>query len=180
MKNNQRFYLSIVSLFSVFMVSFNTTSVNAVLPFLQNTLHLSLPYMQWILISYLLGCAVTMPISHYFSENFGILRLFKISINVFFITSIAALLINNYLIIVILRFLQGLCAGFIVPSSVTLIKLVANKNLNRYITARSTFITLGFILGPSVSIFLSYLLNWRAFYWVISFCPTAALVATAI
>jgi DHA2 family multidrug resistance protein len=149
------------------MSSLDTTVVNIALPHLQGSLSASPEQITWVLTSYIVATAVTMPISGWLAARVGLKPLLITCIIGFTVTSILCGLATSLPAMVAFRLLQGITAAPIAPLSQTVL-----FNINppeRYGRAMALF-TMGAVaapvVGPVVGGYLTDNLSWRWCFYI--------------
>src|SRR5689334_15104678 len=93
------------------MSSLDTTVVNIALPHLQGSLSASPEQITWVLTSYIVATAVTMPVSGWLAARIGLKPLLIICIAGFTITSALCGVATSLAEMVLFRLLQGITAA---------------------------------------------------------------------
>jgi len=147
--------------------SLDTTVVNIALPHLQGSLSASPEQITWVLTSYIVATAVTMPISGWLAARVGLKPLLIVCIAAFTVTSILCGLATSLPAMVAFRLLQGMAAAPMIPLSQTVL-----FNINppeRYGRAMALF-TMGAVaapvVGPVVGGYLTDNLSWRWCFYI--------------
>src|SRR5207237_3878899 len=97
------------------MQGLDTTIVNVCLPHIQGSMSASQDQISWILTSYIVASAITMPLTGWLAGQFGVKYIFLASVIGFTITSAlcgAATSLNQ---LVLYRVMQGICSDGLVP-----------------------------------------------------------------
>ena len=89
------------------MQALDTTIANVALPRMQGTLSATQDEMGWVLTSYIVAAAITIPLTGWLAGQFGRRRVFLISIFIFTVASALCGLAVSLPQIVLFRFLQG-------------------------------------------------------------------------
>jgi DHA2 family multidrug resistance protein len=154
-------------MFATVMSSLDTTVVNIALPHLQGSLSASPEQITWVLTSYIVATAVTMPISGWLAARVGLKPLLIACIAGFTVTSILCGLAASLPAMVAFRLLQGITAAPMAPLSQAVL-----FNINppeRYGRAMALF-TMGAVaapvVGPVVGGYLTDNLSWRWCFYI--------------
>jgi DHA2 family multidrug resistance protein len=149
------------------MSSLDTTVVNIALPHLQGSLSASPEQITWVLTSYIVATAVTMPITGWLAARVGVKPLLIICVAGFTITSALCGVATSLPEMVIFRLLQGITAAPLAPLSQAVL-----FNINppeRYGRAMALF-TMGAVaapvVGPVVGGYLTDNLSWRWCFYI--------------
>src|SRR4051794_30735549 len=114
----------VLAAFAVLMASIDGTITVVALPQLTESLHTSLSWVGWTLISYQLVQIVMYPLAGQLAETFGRRRVLLFCIVTFTLSSLACGLAPNVFILIIFRAMQAVGGGGLLPS---VIGLIADK-----------------------------------------------------
>ncbi|HEX2914838.1 MAG TPA: MDR family MFS transporter [Chloroflexia bacterium] len=104
-----------VVIFGSFMVILDSTVVNVTVPTFEQVFKSDVNGVQWILTSYLLALGIITPVAGYLADNFGIKRMYLLSLGLFVLGSALCGFSQSLPMLVIFRVLQGLGGGATVP-----------------------------------------------------------------
>lgn len=107
-------YTGLTAILSVLIISLDLLDIsvmNIVLPGLALEFRDSASRVQWIITSYLLGMAVTMPLSGWASEHWGHKQAFLVSLIVFTVSSALCALAGSVPVLSLFRLVQGAGEG---------------------------------------------------------------------
>jgi DHA2 family multidrug resistance protein len=99
------------------MQSLDSTIANVALPRMQGELSASQDQMGWVLTSYIVAAAITIPLSGWLATAFGCKRVLLVSIALFTAASMHCGMATTLPQIVAFRFLQGVGGAALVPLS---------------------------------------------------------------
>lgn len=146
------------------MQTLDATIANVALPSMQGTLSASQDEMGWVLTSYIVASAVTIPLTGWLAGQFGRRRVFLISVAMFTISSALCGIATSLPEIVLFRFLQGMGGAALVPlSQAVLFDINSPKDFGRAMSVWAAGVTVGPILGPTIGGWLTQNYEWR---WV--------------
>src|ERR1700759_4523515 len=146
------------------MQALDSTIANVALPRMQGTLSATQDQMGWVLTSYIVAAAVTIPLTGWLAGEFGRRRVFLISIFLFTLASALCGLADSLPQIVLFRFLQGVGGAALVPlSQAVLFDINPPKDFGRAMSIWGIGVTMGPILGPALGGWLTENYSWR---WV--------------
>jgi DHA2 family multidrug resistance protein len=104
-----------------FMVVLDTTIANVSVPHIAGGLAVSPSQGTWVITSYSVAEAITVPLTGWLVQRFGAVKVFVLAMLGFGLFSMACGLAPSFSALVGLRILQGLCGGPIMPTSQTLL-----------------------------------------------------------
>ncbi len=162
-----RFLITCAVMTATVMQVLDTTIVNVALPDMQGTFSATPDQISWVLTSYLVASAIFMPLTGYFSDNFGRKKYLLISIFGFTITSALCGISLNLNQIVFFRLLQGICGAALVPlSQAILIDTYPSNERGKAMAIWGIGVMLGPVLGPTLGGYLTEIFSWRWTFYV--------------
>ena len=149
------------------MQTLDTTIANVALPHIQGSLSGTQAQMAWVLTSYIIATAITIPFTGWLATCIGRKRVFLFSIAGFVITSVMCGLSEDLPEIVIFRFLQGACGASLMPlSQAVLLSINSKENSGKAMALWGFGATLGSVLGPLIGGYLTENYNWRWIFFI--------------
>jgi DHA2 family multidrug resistance protein len=149
------------------MQALDSTIANVALPRMQGTLSATQDQMGWVLTSYIVAAAVTIPLTGWLAGEFGRRRVFLTSILVFTVASALCGLAESLPQIVLFRFLQGVGGAALVPlSQAVLFDINPPKDFGRAMSIWGIGVTMGPILGPALGGWLTENYSWRWVFYI--------------
>lgn len=173
-------YKHVVAIFYIvilFLDRQDLTMINITLPTVANYFSAPMFSIEWVSMSFLLALAVSIPISSWLGEKFGPKKVYLSAITLFGTCSLSFYFVNNLDLLIILRFLQGIGGGILIPVGMTMLYHAYDKTEYASITS---FSFLPSLFAPALSPFLGGVLletfGWR-FVFIFSgpICLTLAL-----
>jgi DHA2 family multidrug resistance protein len=159
--------ITISVMLATVMQSLDTTIANVALPKVQGTLSATQDEMGWVLTSYIVAAAITIPLTGWLANEFGRRKVFLNSIVLFTITSVMCGLATTLPQIVLFRFLQGVGGAALVPlSQAVLFDINRPKEFGRAMSIWGMGVTLGPILGPALGGWLTESYSWRWVFFI--------------
>jgi DHA2 family multidrug resistance protein len=149
---------------SNFMVVLDITIANVSVPHIAGDLGISLDQGTWIITSYAVAEAISVPLTGWLAQRFGTVRVFLLAMLGFGLFSLLCGLSTSLGMIVVSRLGQGLCGGPIMPLSQTLLVRVfppEQRAMALALWAMTT--TLGPAAGPIIGGYISDGLTW---HWI--------------
>lgn len=158
-----RWQLWIVA-FGFFMQTLDTTIVNTAIPAMAHDLNVSPLHMHSVIVSYVLTVAVTLPLSGWLADRFGVRNIFFCAIVLFSLGSLLCAFATSLDHLVMARVVQGIGGAMMVPvGRLTVMKIVPRE---QYMSAM-TFVTLpgqiGPLLGPALG---GILVEYASWHWI--------------
>ncbi len=145
----------------------DTTIVNVSLPHIQGDLSISLDESTWILTSYMVSNAIVIPITGWFSTTFGRKRYLLFSIAAFTMASFACGYAPSFLVLVVLRFIQGIAGGGLQPvSQAILLEAFPKEQRGMAMAVFGMGVIVGPILGPVLGGWITDNWGWRWIFYI--------------
>ena len=149
------------------MQALDSTIANVALPRMQGTLSATQDEMGWVLTSYIVAAAITIPLSGWLANEFGRRKVFLVSIVLFTIASALCGIAETLPQIVLFRFLQGVGGAALVPlSQAVLFDINSPKDFGRAMSIWGVGVTMGPILGPALGGWLTDNYSWRWVFYI--------------
>ncbi|HWF64355.1 MAG TPA: DHA2 family efflux MFS transporter permease subunit [Rhizomicrobium sp.] len=149
------------------MQALDTTIANVALPRMQGTLSATQDEMGWVLTSYIVAAAITIPLTGWLAGEFGRRKVFLVSIFIFTVASALCGVATSLYQIVLFRFLQGVGGAALVPlSQAVLFDINPPKDFGRAMAIWGIGVTLGPILGPALGGWLTDNYSWRWVFYI--------------
>ena len=104
----QRAIVAVTTMMTTFLVMLDMTIANVALDHMRGTLSAGVDEITWVLTSFLVANAISLPVSGWLSDLLGRKRLFIVATVAFTITSGVCGAAPSLIVIVLMRFLQGL------------------------------------------------------------------------
>src|SRR5579883_708284 len=118
---NYKWKVMAAVIFGTFMAILDSTAVNVAVPTLQKAFHVQVDQVDAVLTSYILALGIITPLAGWFSERFGIKRIFLLAMGLFVTGSALCSLSPSLLWLVAFRALQGLGGGLLSPLGLALL-----------------------------------------------------------
>ena len=149
------------------MQSLDTTIANVALPHIQGTVAGTQDEMGWVLTSYIVAAAITIPLTGWLANRFGRRPIFLISVATFTFASALCGMAQSVPEIVAFRFLQGIGGAALVPfSQAVLLDINGPKEYPRAMSVWSVGVMVGPILGPVLGGWLTEDFSWRWVFYI--------------
>jgi MFS transporter, DHA2 family, multidrug resistance protein len=159
--------ITVSVMLATIMQALDTTIANVALPRVQGTLSATQDEMGWVLTSYIVAAAITIPLTGWLASELGRRKVFLTSIVLFTIASVLCGLATTLPQIVLFRLLQGVGGAALVPlSQAVLFDINPPKEFGRAMSIWGIGVTLGPILGPALGGWLTENYSWRWVFFI--------------
>ncbi len=118
---NYKWKVLISVVFGTFMVILDSTAVNVAIPTFERVFNAKVDQVDGILTTYVLALGIVTPLAGWFSERFGIKRVYLTSLGLFVAGSILCAFAPSLPFLVAFRVLQGLGGGMLAPLGIALL-----------------------------------------------------------
>jgi DHA2 family multidrug resistance protein len=173
-----RAIVSISTMMATFLVILDVTIANVALDHMRGTLSAAVDEITWVLTSFLVANAISLPITGWLSDLLGRKRLFIVATVAFTLTSAAAGAAPSLVFVVIARFLQGLAGGPLVPlSQATMMETFPVHQRGMAMAIWGIGIMFAPIIGPTLGGWITDNWSWR---WVFYINVPVGAVAVAL
>src|SRR6266478_9237635 len=145
----------------------DTSITNVVLPHMQGSFSASIDEMSWVITSYLAANAVVIPASGWLTAVFGRRLFFLICTVTFTGSSFLSGIAPNLEFLVLMRILQGLGGGAVVPMAQAVMwEIFPLEERGTAMAVWGTGIMLAPILGPTVGGYIADNWSWRWIFYI--------------
>lgn len=159
--------LTLVLSLATFMLVLDSTIANVAIPTIAGDLGASSSQGTWVITSFGVANAISIPITGWLAKRFGEVRLFLIATLLFVLTSWLCGIANSLEMLIVFRVLQGAVAGPIIPLSQSLL-------LNNYPPEKrgmalafwSMTIVVAPICGPILGGWISDNIHWGWIFFI--------------
>ncbi len=167
---------AMVLAFSNFIVVLDMTVANVSVPHIAGSLGVSLNQGSWVITSYSVAEAITVPLTGWLAGRWGSLRMYTIAMTGFGAFSLLCGFSLTLEMMVICRIGQGLCGGLVMPLAQTLLlRIFPMEQRPKAMLLAAMTTMLGPAMGPTVGGFISDNFSW---HWI--FLINIPLVATCV
>jgi DHA2 family multidrug resistance protein len=170
---------ALVLAFSNFIVVLDMTVANVSVPHIAGSLGVSLNQGSWVITSYSVAEAITVPLTGWLAGRFGSLRMYTFCMSGFGLFSLLCGSSLTLEMMVLCRIGQGLCGGLLMPLAQTLLlRLFPGALRPKAMLLAAMTTMLGPALGPNVGGIISDNLSWHWIFFIniplVVLCVTAA------
>ncbi|MBA2648305.1 MAG: MFS transporter, partial [Legionella sp.] len=135
LKIEYRYIVAAIYAIVLFLDRLDLTIVNITLPTLAEYFNVPITQTEWINTAFLLALAISIPISGWAGDRFGVKKVFIIATSLFGLSSLLCAFSPNLTVMALLRFLQGLGGGVIIPVGMTMVYRVFDRSEYASITS---------------------------------------------
>ncbi len=153
--------IAIIYTIVLFLDRLDLTIVNVTLPTVAKYLNVSIIATEWINLSFLLALALSIPISGWVSDRFGLKKIYILAMLIFGIGSTLCAFATTLNQLIFLRFAQGIGGGMLIPVGMTIIYRVYDKSEYASITS---FTFIPSLIAPAIAPFFGGILL-ETFSW---------------
>ena len=159
--------VAISVMLATIMQALDTTIANVALPHMQGSLAATQDQISWVLTSYIVAAAITMPATGFIAAKIGRKRLLLLSISGFIVTSMLCGVALSLEQIVIYRLLQGIFGASLVPlSQAVLLDAYPREKHGAAMAMWGVGVMVGPILGPTLGGYLTENFDWRWVFFI--------------
>ena len=164
---SRRAILSVSVVLSTLLSTLDSTIVNVALPHMQGSLQANQDQVAWVLTSYIVITAITMPLTGWFGTRFGLRRVLSISVVGFTLGSIGCGFAANLGQMVFFRIFQGALGASLVPlSQVALMQEYPRSEHPKVMAMWTMGVLVGPVLGPTLGGYLTDAFSWRWAFFI--------------
>jgi DHA2 family multidrug resistance protein len=162
-----RAIVAVSTMMATFLVILDVTIANVALDHMRGSLSAGVDEITWVLTSFLVANAISLPITGWLTDLLGRKRLFIIATVAFTLTSAAAGAAPSLAVIVAARFLQGLAGGPLVPlSQATMIETFPASQRGMAMAVWGIGIMFAPIIGPTLGGWITDNWSWRWVFYI--------------
>jgi DHA2 family multidrug resistance protein len=163
----QHFLLICAVMMAAIIQIIDTTIANVALPHMQGSLSVTQDKISWVLTSYIMATAISMPLTGWVSGRIGRKRLLICSVLGFTVASMCCGAAQSLNQIIVFRVLQGVFGASLVPLSQSL--LLDTFPVAKHARAMGIWgigVMVAPILGPTVGGWLTEYYSWRWVFYI--------------
>ena len=144
-----------------FMAILDMTIVNVAVPHIAGSLAVSPNEGTWVITSYAVAEAITVPLTGWLAGRFGALRMFFVAAAGFAFFSMMCGLSDSLAMLIVFRILQGLSGGPLMPMSQTLImRITPPKHMQMGLGLWTMTTVLAPVAGPLLGGYIADSVGW--------------------
>ncbi len=165
--NYSRYRNTIAITYSIvlFLDRLDLTIVNITLPTVAKYFGVPIIVTDWISLAFLLALAISIPLGNWLSNKYGTKIIYVLAMCVFGLGSTLSIFANSLNQLIILRFLQGIGGGVLIPVGMTIIYRLYDKSEYASITS---FMFIPSLIAPAVAPFFGGIIldifGWKSVF----------------
>jgi DHA2 family multidrug resistance protein len=165
--NSARWIITGAVMAATTMQSLDSTIANVALPRMQGELSASQDQMGWVLTSYIVAAAITIPLSGWLANAFGKRKVLLVSVVLFTVASLLCGVVTTMPEMVLARFLQGVGGAALVPlSQAVLFDINEPQDFPKAMAMWASAAQIGSIAGPALGGWLTENFSWRWVFYI--------------
>ena len=159
--------ITVSIMLATIMQGVDNTIANVALPHIQGSLSAAQDQVAWVLTSYIVAAAITMPLTGWLAGRFGIKYVFLVSVGGFTLASALCGGATSLAELVTFRLLQGIFGAGLVPlSQSVLMQINPPERHGQAIAVWGIGVMLGPIFGPMLGGWLTENYSWRWIFYI--------------
>jgi MFS transporter, DHA2 family, multidrug resistance protein len=150
-----------------FLYSVDWTIAAVALPHMQGTFSATQDQIGWVITSYIVASALSIPAAGWLSLRFGRKRVFLWAVAVFLVASVACGAAHSLALEVLARVIQGLGGAFLIPlSHAIILDTYPPEEQGKAMALWGIGSVAGSFVGPTLGGFLTEYLSWRYIFYI--------------
>lgn len=164
-----------------FLYSVDWTIAAVALPHMQGTFSATQDQIAWVITSYIVASAISIPLAGWLSLRFGRKRVFLWAVTVFIVASVMCGAADSLAFEVFSRVLQGFGGAFLIPlSHAIILDTYPPEEQGKAMALWGMAATLGSFVGPTLGGYVTEYLSWRYIFYINVPFGLLALVGAAL
>ncbi len=148
------------------LISLDQFIANVSIPTISGDLGVSVDDGTWVITTYTVANAITVPLTGWLTGVFGRIRLFTLSAVLFALISLICGLSVNYPMLLSFRVLQGLVSGSLIPLSQALLLMLYPKKKGFAMGMWGLVVMVGPAIGPVVGGWITDNYSWNWIFYI--------------
>lgn len=150
-----------------FLYSVDWTIAAVALPHMQGTFSATQDQIAWVITSYIVASALSIPAAGWLSLRFGRKRVFMWAVTVFLIASVACGAADSLAVEVAARIVQGAGGAFLIPlSHAIILDTYPPEEQGKAMALWGMGAVMGSFVGPTLGGYVTEYLSWRYIFYI--------------
>ncbi|WP_440135512.1 DHA2 family efflux MFS transporter permease subunit [Chitinophaga sancti] len=163
----QRFGILFPLILGTFMAGIDSSIVNVSLPTMSTQFGVGLDAIEWVIVAYMLGFCVFMPLTSWLKEQIGFYTLYLISLSIFTFGSLLCAISVSLPELIAARAIQSFGGGAITPTAMAILTLVFPlEERGKVMGWWSLGSIAGPAIGPTLGGTLTNLYGWPSIFYI--------------
>ncbi len=162
-----KYLVAMTVMIGTLMEVIDTSVANVSLPHMQGTFSAGVDEITWVITSYLVANAIILPLSGWLGNYFGRKRTYLACLVSFTIASIGCGAAQSLPMLIMMRVIQGLAGGAMVPmSQAILLESFPQREHGKAMALFGVGVIFGPIVGPTLGGYITDTIGWRWVFYV--------------
>ena len=162
-----RWLVSIAVMITTVMVILDMTIVNVTLPHMMGALGATANQITWVLTSYIVASAITIPLTGFLSGRFGRRQVMLVSVAGFVAASALCGQAHSLLEMILFRIAQGVFGAPLIPlSQSVMVDIFPKHERGKAMALWGVGLMLAPVLGPTLGGYITQHLSWRWVFYI--------------
>ncbi|HEV8261480.1 MAG TPA: DHA2 family efflux MFS transporter permease subunit [Burkholderiales bacterium] len=150
-----------------FLYSIDWTIAAVALPHMRGTFSATQDQIAWVITSYIVASALSIPAAGWLSLRFGRKRVFMWAVTVFLVASVACGAANSLAVEVSARIVQGLGGAFLIPlSHAIILDTYPPEEQGKAMALWGMAAVMGSFVGPTIGGYVTEYMSWRYIFYI--------------
>ena len=167
LRTKNRYLIAFTAMLGTLMEVVDTSVANVALPHMQGTFSAGVDEITWVITSYLVANAVILPITGWVGNYFGRKRTYLFCLALFTISSFGSGAAPTLPFLILMRVVQGLSGGAMVPmSQAILLESFPKEEHGKAMALFGVGVVFGPIIGPTLGGYITDSMDWRWIFYI--------------
>ena len=167
MNSGNKYLIAFTTMLGTFMEIVDTSVANVALPHMAGTYGAGTDEITWVITSYLVANAVILPLTGWIGNFFGRKRAYLACLVLFTLASLGSGAAPTLPILILMRVVQGLAGGAMVPmSQAIMLETFPKEEHGKAMALFGVGVIFGPIIGPTLGGWITDNWNWPWIFYV--------------
>lgn len=167
MNSSNKYLIAFTTMLGTFMEIVDTSVANVALPHMAGTYGAGTDEITWVITSYLVANAVILPLTGWIGNFFGRKRAYLACLVLFTLASLGSGAAPTLPILILMRVIQGLAGGAMVPmSQAIMLETFPKEEHGKAMALFGVGVIFGPIIGPTLGGWITDNWNWPWIFYV--------------